>query len=491
VKGSPRPWILLLNGVSCSGKSTLAREIVERCPAPVIHLSLDHHHDSLAARYATDRWPIYRPLAAGLARSAEAWWRQGFNVVVDTLLDSPRLLRDTVALLPPKRTFVIGLHAPLDVLLERAAARPEEARRRIRRQFPLVHRQAAYDLKLATDSESPRAMAERVLAHIGVTPRSQPIREALEGLRRFEIDDHRVFTKAAQAGGHTWLHYFPFLHALARTVRRDLRWEEVEGSVLVYHLIDVERGPRLRLYLPPFPFAAAALSHARQRCRRFDPAAPARILWVEEASLPTLAGTMASRRAAEAEYVYDGARVAALDGGGFARLRKRLDRLDRVPGLAVRPYTAEDRAGCEAVIDAWRGQSKDKRANGSVYRLALLCLSHHAAFDPGLLRGEVLTQNGEVRALTFGGPIGDGKGSLFVVVDDRRLPGAGYLQRYSFMRNNPDIRVFKELEDVDRPHLARIKEAFNPARNPLWRVVLRIVAGLTFLQPDLWMELQL
>ena len=470
-----RPWIILLNGASCSGKSMLARELVERYPAPVIHLSLDHHHDILAGRYATDRWPIYRPLATGLARSAEAWWRQGFNVVVDTVLETPRLMGETLALLPRASTLVIGLHAPLDVLLERAETRTEEARRQIRRQFPLVHREAAYDLELATDQESPGALAERVLAHMGTAARSQPSYEALAGLRSIEVDDDGTFRRAAQAGGcHTWLHYFPFLHALARTVRRELRWEEVDGSVLVYHLIDVERGPRLSLYLPPFPFVAAALAYAQQRGRRFDPAAPTRIVWVDEASLPTLAGVLASKRAADAEYVYDGARVAARAGGRFAELRSHLDRLERVPGLAVRPYAEGDRAACEAVIEAWRGQRKERRAHSSAYRLALLCLADQGTFDRELLRGEVVTQDGDVRAFTFGGPISDGWGSLFVVIDDQRLPGLGYLQRYSFIRNNPDIRLFKELGDVEGPHLAKIKDAFDPvARSPLWRVVLR------------------
>ena len=470
-----RPWIVLLNGASCSGKSAVAREIVERCPSPVIHLSLDHHHDNLARRHATDRWPIYRTLVAGVARSAEAWWRQGFNVVVDTVLDTPRVMRETVALLPKERTVLVGVHAPLDVLLERAAARPEEARRRIRRQFPAVHRQAAYDLELASDRESARAMAERVLAHVGTMARSQPTDGALAGLRPIEAGDHRIFTRAAQAAGaHTWLHYFPFLHALARTVRRELRWEEVDGSLLVYHLIDLDQGPRLSLYLPPFPFSVGALAHARERCRRFDPAAPARILWTEDASVPALDGVLASKRAAEAEYVYDGARVAALAGDGMAVLRDRLDGLGRVPGLAVRPYADEDRAGCEDVIEAWRAASKAKRADGNFYRLALACLAHRGGFDHGLLRGEVLTQNGEPRAFTFGGPIGGGRGSLFLVIDDQRLPDAGYLQRYSFIRNNPDIRLFKELEDTDRPSLAAIRDAFDPvSKNRLWRVVLR------------------
>ena len=470
-----RPWIVVLNGVSCSGKSVLAREIVERCPAPVIHLSLDHHHESLAERYATDRWPLYRPLSAGLARSAEAWWRQGFNVVVDTLLETPRRMREVLAVLPRARTFVIGLHASMDVLLERAEARTTEARRRIRRQFPLVHREAVYDLELSTDRESPQALAERVLAHVGSAARSRATHETLAGLRPIEAGDHRTFTRAAQAAGcHTWLHYFPFLHALARSERRELLWEEFEGSLVVYHLIDLEQGPRLSLYLPPFPFATAAIAHAQQRCRRFNPSMPTRVLWVEEASLPALAGGLASKRVVDAEYVYGGAHVAALAGDAFAGLRSRLDSLERVPGLAVRPYAAGDRGACETVIESWRSRPKVQGANNSVYRFALLCLAHHDDFDRELLRGEVVTQEGEVRAVTFGGPIGDAVGSLFIVIDDGSLPGLGSLQRCSFMRNNPDIRLFKELGDEDAPHLAEVKQALDPvARNPLWRVVLR------------------
>lgn len=473
------PWIVLLNGVSCSGKTALAREIVERCSAPVIHLSLDHHHDILAARYATDRWPLYRELVTGLARSAEGWWRQGFHVVVDVVLESARARQEVLGLLPRERTFVVGVRAPLEVLLDRARERPEEARRRIRRQLPSIHDGIVYDLDLATDRETPRVLAERVLALAGSAARSEPTVEALDGLSPIDVGDGPTFTRAARAGGcRTWLHYFPFLHAVARTVRRELSWEEVDGSVLVYHRIDVDRGPRLSLYLPPFPFSASALAHARRRCRRFDPAAPTRIVWVDAGALPALEGAIAARRVADEEYVYDAARVLALAGDRFAALRERLDALERVPGLAIRPYDGRDREACEAVLEAWRSGPKSDRGHGTVYRLASLSLAHHAAFGDGLLRGEVVTQDGEVRGVTFGGPIGEGWGSLFVTIDDRSVPGLGYLQRYEFLRSHPDLRHWTELRDVDGPRLAEVKEALDPtARNPLWRVVLREGVG--------------
>jgi hypothetical protein len=385
------------------------------------------------------------------------------------------MMQQSLALLPRERTLLVALHAPLEVLLERAAARSPEDQRLIRRQFPLVHRDVAYDLELATAQESPRSLAARVLARVGMTPRSLPPHDALAGLRPLEVGDHATFARAAQAGGcRGWLYYFPFLHLLSRTVRRELRWEEVGGSVLVYHMIDADQGPRLGLYLPPFPFSAVALSHARERCRRFDPAAPLRILWVEDAQLAALSGILASKRQGDTELAYDGARVASLAGSGFAHLRDTLAALERVPGLAVRPYLEQDRVACEAVIDAWRGQRKAERANSSAYRLALLCLDHHGAFDADLLRGEVVTQEGEVRAITFGGPIGDGVGSIFVAIDDRRLPGLDCFQRFHFLRCNPDIRLWRELRDLDGPRLVAVKQAFEPvASSPLWRVVLQ------------------
>lgn len=460
-KGTP-PWIVLLNGTSCSGKSTLARELVERAPAATIHLSLDHSHANLANRYATDRWPLYESLCLGLARSAAAWWQQGFHVVVDTLLRSPRLVRSTLALLPRERTFLVGVHAPLEVLLARAGARPQGDQRLVRRQFDQLQRLRGHDLDLASDREPPQALAERVLTLVGQPARRLPPAEALAGLRAIEAGDRETFRRAVQAAGcRSWFCYFPFLYAFARTVRRELRWEEHAGSVLVYHRIEDVHGPRLGLYLPPLPCTAAAIAHARERCRQFDPAKATRILWVEEPQLAALAGITARARVVDSEYVYDGASVAESCE-------------EPAPGLAVRPYEAADRAACEALLEVWRRAGGAKRDNGGDYRLAWLCLAHFAEFDRELLRGEVVTQGGEVRAFTFGGPIGDGWGSLLVAIADPRSPELRRLQRCWFLRNHRDLARWTEGGDFDRPRIGAVRETIGSVtRRPAWRVVLR------------------
>ena len=85
----------------------------------------------------------------------------------------------------------------------------------------------------------------------------------------------------------------------------------------------------------------------------------------------------------------------------------------------------------------------------------------------------MVTQAKEVRAFTFGGPICDGWGSLFVAVADPRLPELPRLQRGWFLRKHSDLVTWTEGGDVDR-WIDGIRQPLGPVtRCPLWRIVLR------------------
>lgn len=456
------PWIVVLNGASCSGKSTLAREIVEQSPAPTIHLSLDQSHASLGSRHATDRWPLYSSLCLGLARTAAAWWQQGFNVVVDTVLRSRPHVRRTLALLPRERSFLVGVHAPLEILLVRAAARPGGDRRKVRRQFEQLQGLDGNDLNLTSDHEAPAALAARVLGLVGEKARHRPPPEALADLRTIEAGDQATFMRAVHAAGcRGWHCYFPFLHAFARTVRHELRWEEHAGSLLVYHLIETAEGRRLSLYLPPLPFTAAAFAQAQERSRRFDPKRRLRIRWVEESQLAALSAATAQARVVDSEHVCDATDFA-------------VSPIEASPDFVVRPYQSADRAACEALLETGRsGGQRPYKLRGD-YRLATLCLENSAEFERGLLRADVVTVAGAVRAFTFGGPIRPGLGSILVAITDPSLPELRRWQRGMFMRNHRDLTMWTEGGDHDRPRIDAALQQLEPrSRSQLWRVVLR------------------
>jgi chloramphenicol 3-O phosphotransferase len=151
--------IILINGASSAGKSTLARSLQQKLHEPFLHLSFDHLRESNALPMARIRngeldWALMRPAVFdGFHRSLPAFATAGNNIIVDHIIENAWWMSDLVQLLAPFDVFFVGVHCPLPEL-----ERPERHRgdRRIgeaRRDFHAVHHLTAYDLDI--DSTQP------------------------------------------------------------------------------------------------------------------------------------------------------------------------------------------------------------------------------------------------------------------------------------------------------------------------------------------------
>ncbi|TAK12387.1 MAG: chloramphenicol phosphotransferase [Anaerolineae bacterium] len=164
--------ILILNGASSSGKTSLVKALQKTLDAPYLDAGLDRFLWMLPPRYldrplwdevlglATQAGDVGNRLVRGMHRSIAALATAGNNVVADHVLVEPAWLADCATLFAGMRAYLIGVHCPLDVLEERERSRKDRTLGQAKAQYDIVHRGAVYDIELDTHTLSPEACAE-------------------------------------------------------------------------------------------------------------------------------------------------------------------------------------------------------------------------------------------------------------------------------------------------------------------------------------------
>lgn len=163
------PDVILLNGTSSAGKSSLARALQLRAGIPLLHVSLDTFTDMFLWEAITDPAERQRCHAAGadhFHRALALFAAGPFGLVVDHLILGPEWKAATRAALAGRRVHFIGVHCPLPILLERERARPDRKPGMAERQLVHVHRNQVYDLEVDTSRATPDECADQVLAFI-------------------------------------------------------------------------------------------------------------------------------------------------------------------------------------------------------------------------------------------------------------------------------------------------------------------------------------
>jgi hypothetical protein len=257
-------------------------------------------------------------------------------------------------------------------------------------------------------------------------------------------------------------YYFPRLLFNVRRRNLLLLFEEVEGSILLYTLREREGRHEMRLYVPPFPFEAAALHRARARVREFNGGRPVRIEWVQAEDVPLIEAHGFSMSPREEEFVYDRAAVAELRGQAFRGLRERLAGLKRYAGLSAREFTAADGPACLALFDRFCAELSAKGIEPIGRRPMVNCLSQAAQLPASLLRGEVMENDGALCAYSFGGPMSRCGGCILIAISDHDVPNLGYALRYRMMVARPDLAWFTDSTDNGRASLGEMKRRFRP-----------------------------
>ncbi len=180
--------IVILNGAGSAGKSSLARAIQAQARDVFLHVQMDSWLEMMPARtlgtpegltfetVEEDGHPsvvIHSGAAQeralrGMRRSVAAMADAGCDMVVDEVMFGGEALDDYRALLAAHLLFVVGVHAPLEVLEARERARGDRAIGLARWQFPRVHAGVRYDFEIDTGTATVENCARAVVERFGL-----------------------------------------------------------------------------------------------------------------------------------------------------------------------------------------------------------------------------------------------------------------------------------------------------------------------------------
>ena len=145
-----RGIIVLLNGVSSSGKSSLAREFIKLRP-DFFHVSADDFANWINSMEDIQSKRII-PVETEhyFHRTIAMLSDTGVNVIVDHILHNEYTARDCSTVLNDYPLLFVGVHCPINELARRERGRGDRREGQAREQLSFVHVNDAYDLEVNT-----------------------------------------------------------------------------------------------------------------------------------------------------------------------------------------------------------------------------------------------------------------------------------------------------------------------------------------------------
>lgn len=160
--------MILLNGTSSSGKSTIAAELLGILDGAWFHLGIDQFHRVRARRDWDDAafLPVFQRTVLGFHRAVAGMAAAGNDVVVDHVLGEQWRLADCLTVFEGLPTYFVGVRCSLPELQRRERERGNRTIGRAELQFPLVHQHEVYDVEVDTDRHTPAECATQIQQRI-------------------------------------------------------------------------------------------------------------------------------------------------------------------------------------------------------------------------------------------------------------------------------------------------------------------------------------
>jgi chloramphenicol 3-O phosphotransferase len=151
--------IIIINGPSSSGKTTLALALQKQLDIPFIRFSFDLFLDhkafpSAQIKNGTFAWDQMRPAVfRGIHQCLPALATAGNNIIFDHIIETKAWLYELVSLISALDVFFVGVHCTLSELERREMQRGDRRLGEARQDFYTVHSIPIYDVEV--NSEQP------------------------------------------------------------------------------------------------------------------------------------------------------------------------------------------------------------------------------------------------------------------------------------------------------------------------------------------------
>jgi chloramphenicol 3-O phosphotransferase len=159
--------IIVINGPSSSGKTTLAFALQKQFDIPFLRFSFDLFLDSKALpmeqiRSGAFPWETMKPsVIRGIQQCVPTLAMAGNHVIFDHIIETKSLLNHFLQSVSMLDVFFVGLHCSLPELQRREGQRGNRRTGDAREDFEIVHQITSYDLEL--NSENPLEQNAKIL----------------------------------------------------------------------------------------------------------------------------------------------------------------------------------------------------------------------------------------------------------------------------------------------------------------------------------------
>lgn len=154
--------VIVLNGTSSAGKTTLARELQSQSDKIYLLCSLDAFWD-MTPYEVTAGSNNFPHMKLALAKSVRALAETGHNVIVDIVFCGHKTYIELTQELKGLNFKIVKVDCPLDELENREFARGDREIGLAKLQYENVHDGVIYDLNINTLVNSPKQCAQLVM----------------------------------------------------------------------------------------------------------------------------------------------------------------------------------------------------------------------------------------------------------------------------------------------------------------------------------------
>lgn len=181
-----RGIIVILNGASSSGKTTLAKEIMSSCDIPFVQISIDNitsvlpNFDDLYEKHQKKNGntisefefynKIFNPLVFKLIKNYHELIvdlaKANINIIADHVFQKIEYLKDCVMTLNGHKVVYIGIKCSIKELQKREIERENRLNGQACQQLEIVHKYDFYDIVMDTTITSPIECAKTICNYL-------------------------------------------------------------------------------------------------------------------------------------------------------------------------------------------------------------------------------------------------------------------------------------------------------------------------------------
>ncbi|WP_019639824.1 chloramphenicol phosphotransferase CPT family protein [Paenibacillus fonticola] len=173
--------IVLMNGTSSSGKTSISMEMINQKEVFFHHLSIDdffHNFNEFIDNKFPDIKPtrevddqvvaqiIFDPINSMYYSTIKLFSEMGLNVIVDTVIDNDKRFNECLDIFFDHPTLFVGVICSKEELIRREQIRGDRRIGLASSQFEKVYSFNEYDLEVNTEELNPTECAEKILNFI-------------------------------------------------------------------------------------------------------------------------------------------------------------------------------------------------------------------------------------------------------------------------------------------------------------------------------------